>query len=269
MTHRRSRLLRRGAGGRITASVYVALVLIFLFAPLVVVVLVSFSSTSNMNLSLSGFSIRWYQQIATDPLVVAAFGRTALAAIVTALISGVLGLTGALGAVRLTRRWRTAVFTVPLVPLAFPALLFGIGLATFYHAIGLGFSIWATIAGHVILALPFVFLVLGAALERFRFSLLEAARDLGAGSFTIFRTVTLPLLRPAILGAMFLSMAISVDEFVIAFFTAGSQQTLPLVLYGRINLGVNPGLNAIGSILLAVTMGLAFLAARTSVLEIP
>jgi spermidine/putrescine transport system permease protein len=269
MTRRRFRLPRRGAGGRITASVYVALVLIFLFAPLVVVVLVSFSSTSNMNLSLSGFSIRWYQQIGTDPLVVAAFGRTALAAIATALISGVLGLLGALGAVRLTRRWRTAVFTVPLVPLAFPALLFGIGLATFYHAIGLGFSIWATIAGHVILALPFVFLVLGAALERFRFSLLEAARDLGAGSFTIFRTVTLPLLRPAILGAMFLSMAISVDEFVIAFFTAGSQQTLPLVLYGRINLGVNPGLNAIGSILLAVTMGLAFLAARTSVLEIP
>jgi spermidine/putrescine transport system permease protein len=180
-----------------------------------------------------------------------------------------LGLTGALGAVRLSRRWRTAVFTIPLVPLAFPALLFAVGLATFYHAIGIGFSIWATIAGHVILALPFVFLVLGAALERFRFSLLDAARDLGAGSFTIFRTITLPLLRPAILGAMFLSMAISVDEFVIAFFTAGSQQTLPLVLYGRINLGVNPGLNAIGSVLLIVTMTLAFMAARVSVLEVP
>ena len=115
------------------------------------------------------------------------------------------------------------------------------------------------IAGHVILALPFVFLIMGAALERFRFSLLEAARDLGAGTWTIFRTVTLPLLRPAVLGAMFLAMAISVDEFVIVFFTAGSQQTLPLVLYGRINLGVNPGLNAIGSVLLVVTMSLAFL----------
>ena len=127
----------------------------------------------------------------------------------------------------------------------------------------------SVIAGHVILALPFVFLIMGAALERFRFSLLEAARDLGAGTWTIFRTVTLPLLRPAVLGAMFLAMAISVDEFVIAFFTAGSQQTLPLVLYGRINLGVNPGLNAIGSVLLVVTMSLAFLAARTSVLELP
>jgi spermidine/putrescine transport system permease protein len=260
---------RRGTLGRVSARTYATLVIFFLFAPLLIVVAVSFSSTPNMNLH-AGFSLRWYQQIATDPLVVAAFGRTALAAVCTAVISATLGLSGALGAVRLTRgRWRTAVFTIPLIPLAFPALLFGIGLATFYHAMGIGFSIWAVIAGHVILALPFVFLIMGAALERFRFSLLEAARDMGAGTFTIFRTITLPLLRPAVLGAMFLSMAISVDEFVIAFFTAGSQQTLPLVLYGRINLGVNPGLNAIGSVLLVVTMALAFLAARTSVLELP
>jgi spermidine/putrescine transport system permease protein len=260
---------RRGTTGRVSARIYVGLVLLFLFAPLLIVVVVSFNSTPNMNLH-AGFSLRWYRQIAGDPLVVAAFGRTALAAVCTALISAALGLSGALGAVRLTKgRWRTAVFTIPLVPLAFPALLFGVGLATFYHSMGIGFSIWAVIAGHVILALPFVFLVMGAALERFRFGLLEAARDLGAGTFTIFRTVTLPLLRPALLGAMFLSMAISVDEFVIAFFTAGSQQTLPLVLYGRINLGVNPGLNAIGSVLLVCTMALAFLAARTSVLELP
>jgi spermidine/putrescine transport system permease protein len=260
---------RRGVLARITARTYVALVLFFLFAPLLIVVVVSFNSTPNMNLQ-AGFSLRWYREIAGDPLVVAAFGRTALAAVCTAVISAVLGMSGALGAMRLAKgRWRTAVFTIPLVPLAFPALLFGVGLATFYHSIGVGFSIWAVIAGHVILALPFVFLIMGAALERFRFSLLEAARDLGAGTWTIFRTVTLPLLRPAVLGAMFLAMAISVDEFVIAFFTAGSQQTLPLVLYGRINLGVNPGLNAIGSVLLVVTMSLAFLAARTSVLELP
>lgn len=260
---------RRGVLARITARTYVALVLIFLFAPLLIVVLVSFNSTPSMNLQAE-FSLRWYRQIAGDPLVVAAFGRTALAAVSTAVISAVLGMSGALGAMRLAKgRWRTTVFTIPLVPLAFPALLFGVGLATFYHSIGVGFSIWAVIAGHVILALPFVFLIMGAALERFRFSLLEAARDLGAGTWTIFRTVTLPLLRPAVLGAMFLAMAISVDEFVIAFFTAGSQQTLPLVLYGRINLGVNPGLNAIGSVLLVVTMSLAFLAARTSVLELP
>jgi spermidine/putrescine transport system permease protein len=132
----------------------------------------------------------------------------------------------------------------------------------------LHYSLAGTITGHVILAFPFAFLVLGAALERFHFTLLEAAKDLGAGAWTTFRTISLPLLLPALLGAMLLAMAISVDEFVIAFFTAGSQQTLPLLLYGRINLGVFPSLNAIGTVLLVISMALASLAARTTSLEV-
>jgi spermidine/putrescine transport system permease protein len=249
------------------AIIYVALVLVFLFAPLLVVVFISFNSSPAVQLPLAGVSLRWYRQIAGDPLVIAAFGRTAIAAAVTAVVSGFLGLTAALAAVRLSKRLRTVIFMVPMFPLAFPALLYAIGLATLYHEVGIGFSLWATIGGHVVLAFPFAFLVLGAALERFHFTLLEAAHDLGAGSLTTFRTVTLPLLLPALLGAMFLAMAISVDEFVIAFFTAGSQQTLPLLLYGRINLGVTPSLNAIGTVLLAVSMTLAFLAARLTTFE--
>jgi spermidine/putrescine transport system permease protein len=132
---RQHRPRRRGVLLRLTARTYVALVIFFLFAPLLIVVVVSFNSTPNMNLH-AGFSLRWYRQVAGDPLVVAAFGRTALAAVCTAVISAVLGLSGALGAARLTKgRWRTAVFTIPLIPLAFPALLFGVGLATFYHSI--------------------------------------------------------------------------------------------------------------------------------------
>jgi spermidine/putrescine transport system permease protein len=259
---------RRGGRFHPWAVLYVSLVVFFLFAPFIVVVLISFNSSAAVQLPLAGLSLRWYRQVAADPFVLAAFARTALAAAVTAVVSGVLGLTAALGAIRLPQRWRTAVFTVPLIPLAFPALLYAIGLATFYHQIGAGFSIWATITGHVVLAFPFAFLVLGAALERFHFSLLEAAHDLGASRWMSFRTISLPLLLPALLGAMFLAMAISVDEFVIAFFTAGTQQTLPLLLYGRINLGVFPSLNAIGTVLLLISMTLAFLAARTTSLEV-
>lgn len=260
-------LRRRGDRLHPWARIYVCLVALFLFVPFVVVVLISFNSSAAVQLPLAGVSLRWYRQVAGDPLVQAAFERTALAAVVTAIVSGILGLTAALGAVRLPQRWRTVVFTVPLIPLAFPALLYAIGLATFYHQIGVGFSIWATITGHVVLAFPFAFLVLGAALERFHFTLLEAAHDLGASRWTSFRTISLPLLLPALLGAMLLAMAISVDEFVIAFFTAGTQQTLPLLLYGRINLGVFPSLNAIGTVLLLISMTLAFLAARTTTLE--
>lgn len=259
---------RRGGRPRLAwGRLYAATVLVFLFAPLLVVVIVSFNSSPAVQLPLSGVSLRWYRQIVGDPLVQAAFERTAVVAVITAVVSGALGLTAALGAVRLPGRWKTVVFTVPLVPLAFPALLYAIGLATFYHQVGIGLSLWATIGGHVILAFPFAFLVLGAALEHFQFTLLEAAQDLGATAWTAFRAVTLPLLLPSLLGAMFLAMAVSVDEFVIAFFTAGSQQTLPLLLYGRLNLGVTPNLNAIGTVLLVISMSLAFLAARTTTRE--
>jgi spermidine/putrescine transport system permease protein len=131
--------------------------------------------------------------------------------------------------------------------------------------VGVGFSLWATLAAHIVLTLPFSFLIIGAALERFRFSLLEAARDLGASGPRAFVTITLPSILPAVLGAMLLAMAISIDEFVIAFFTAGpGNQTLPMLLYGRLNLGVTPSLNAVGTLLLLMTTGLALLSARAT-----
>lgn len=250
------------------AVAYVVAVLAFLFSPLVVMVLFSFHSSPRLSFPIAGFSARWYREILGDPLVIQAAGRTALAAVVTAATSGILGLTAALGLVRIRQRLRGIILTVALVPLTFPVLLFAIGLATFYHQLGVGFSIWATIAGHVVVALPFVFLVIGAALEQFRFSLLEAAYDLGASRARAFLTVTLPIILPAVIGSMLLAMAISVDEFVIAFFTAGQAKTLPMLMYGRLNLGVKPNLNAIGTTLLVVTTGLAFLSARKTTLKV-
>ena len=119
------------------------------------------------------------------------------------------------------------------------------------------------IAGHILLALPFVLLTMTAALDRFRFSLLEAARDLGASRIRAFWTITFPLVLPAVLGAILLAAAVSIDEFIIAFFNTGSDGTLPLVIYARIRRVIDPGLNALATILLVATTLLAVLAART------
>ena len=104
--------------------------------------------------------------------------------------------------------------------------------------------------------------MVGASLERFRFTLIEAAQDLGASRWHAFRTVTLPLILPAVLGAMLLAAAISIDDFVIAFFTAGQDKTLPLIMYGRVLKGIDPTLNAIGTVMLVLTTSLASMAAR-------
>lgn len=249
------------------AKAFVVVVLLFLFSPLLVVVLFSFHDSTRMSLPFEGFSLRWYEDIFADVLVTRAFERTARAAVLTGLITGVLGLSAALAMVHFRVRVRATVLFLATLPMAFPVLLYSIGLAILYHEVDVGFSLNATIAGHVIVALPFVFLVIGAALERFRYSLLDAATDLGASRARAFFTITLPLILPAVLGATLLAMALSADEFVVAFFTAGQDKTLPLVMYGRLNSGADPSLNAIATVLMTVTTALAFISARRTTKE--
>ncbi len=246
----------------ITSAGFVAVVLVYLFAPLIVMVAFSFNSSPRLSFPFAGLSIRWYEEIFTDTLVLRAFRRSLQAAVVTAGITGVLGLLAALGILKIAKRARGFILAISAAPLAVPGLLFSIGLAIMYRQIGIGRSIWAANMGHALIALPFVFLVVGASLERFRFTLLEAAQDLGASRWHAFRTITLPLILPAVMGAMLLAAAISIDDFVIAFFTAGQDKTLPLIMYGRVLKGIDPTLNAIGTVMLLLTTSLAFMAAR-------
>ena len=250
------------------SAAFIVVLFLFLFAPLMVMVAFSFNSSPRLSFPFAGLSFRWYQEIFTDTLVLRAFRRSIQAAVVTAGLTGVLGLLAALGILKIKARWRSVILTTALGPLAIPGLLYAIGLAVFYRQLGIGRSIWSANLGHAMVALPFVFLIIGAALERFRFALLEAAQDLGASRWYAFRTVTLPLILPAVVGAMLLAAAISVDEFVIAFFTAGQDKTLPLIMYGRVLKGIDPTLNAIGTVMLVLTTSLAFMAAsRTTIGE--
>ena len=254
-----------GRPARIAFGVYVAAVMVLLFAPLAVMALFSLHSAARLSFPFDGLSLRWYDEMLRDAQFGESLERSLLVGAGTALGSGIIGLQAALALVKLGGRARSVISAIALLPLGFPALLYAIGLAIFFREIGVGFSLWGTLAAHIVVTLPFAFLVIGAALERFRFSMLEAARDLGASGPRAFWTITLPNILPALLGAMLLSMAISIDEFVIAFFTAGpGNQTLPLLLYGRLNLGVTPSLNAVGCVLLLMTTGLALLSAHAT-----
>jgi spermidine/putrescine transport system permease protein len=257
--------VRRRRRRHLAPAIFVTLVLLFLFAPLVVIVVFSFNSTSSLSFPIAGFSLRWYSKAFDDPEVVAAIGRSAIAALATGLAAGVLGILAALGLQGLPPRARGTVQSIVLVPIATPALLLAIGLAIYYNRLGIKpLRLPMAISGHILLALPFVLLTMSAALEHFRFSLLEAARDLGASRWRAFWTITLPLILPAVIGAILLAAAVSIDEFIIAFFTAGNDNTLPLVVYSRIRRVIDPSLNALATFMLVATTLLALLAARTT-----
>src|SRR5262249_25426033 len=140
------------------------------------------------------------------------------------------------------------------LPLALPSLIIGIALASAFNLIGVKLSVWTALAGHTILVLPLAFAITLARLARFDWSVEEASRDLGAGSLYTFAHVVLPAIRPALIGALAISMAFSLDEFVVTFFTIGIDNTLPIVLWSRMRTSIDPSINAIGTVILTGTM---------------
>jgi ABC-type spermidine/putrescine transport system permease subunit II len=244
-------------------------VLAFLFLPLVVVVAFSFNDIPRLSLPITGLSLRWYEQAYTDPEVRQALQRSLVAAGLTALIAAPLGILAALGLRALSERWRTTTMGFLLLPIAVPGLLFAVGLAIYWRGVlGLPYSLSVAVLGHILLALPFVILTMNAAVSHFRFSLLEAATDLGASPWRTFRDILFPLIRPAVEGAALLSAAISLDEFIVTVFVGGRETTLPVLLWGRVQRSVDPSLNALATTLLVATTFLALLAARRTAVRL-
>ena len=151
-----------------------------------------------------------------------------------------------------------------LLPAITPVLVVAVALAVFFDAIGVRMSLSTALVGHCLIALPFVVLTMRARLDAFDFSVLDAARDLGASPLRAFRDVTLPLIRPAILGAALISVALSLDEFVITSFTIGGDQTLPTLIWAKMRRGVDPSVNALATLILCGTLLAGMLSYRLS-----
>jgi spermidine/putrescine transport system permease protein len=259
-----TRTRRRRALRRFGAGTFVALVLFFLFAPMVMVVVFSFNASPSLSFPVTGLTTRWYDTALRDELFVSALKNSVLLACVTAVTAGVLGTAAAFGVRRFGTRTQDAIGYAALLPAVVPALVVAISLAVFLDAAGVILSLRTALIGHILIALPFVFLTLRARLEAFDFTVLEAARDLGASPTRAFRDITLPLVRPAILGAALISVALSLDEFVITSFTIGGDQTLPVLIWAKMRRGVDPSVNALATLILSGTFIAGMLSYRLS-----
>lgn len=245
------RRLAPGLPGRVLAIVYVALVLVWLFAPVVVIVLFSFTTSPRLSLPIEGLTLEWYQKAFDEPLFAKALKNSVILAVSTAVVAGVLGTSFSLGVVKLRRRLGETALTVSLLPAVVPVLVLGVALAVFFRTLDQSPGIFNAAIGHILIALPFVILTINARLATFDFSVLEAARDLGASPFRAFRDITFPLIRPSVLGAGLLAMALSLDEFVVTFFNVGTRQTLPVLIWGLLRRGIDPSINALATVVLA------------------
>jgi spermidine/putrescine transport system permease protein len=230
---------------------YTLLVFLFLFAPIAIVVLFSFNKTASLTFPFHGFSLRWYRSVFDSPLYRDAILASLRVAAITVVVVVVVGTLAGIGVTRYTFRGRGLVRVFLLFPAALPGLFVGIALLSFFVQTKVSLSLWTVTAGHLVYVLPYFFLVVTSRLQRFDYLLEEAARDLGAGPWTTFRRVTLPLIAPSLIAGALVVFSLSWDEVFITFFTIGAQNTLPLVIYSTVKQSVDPSVNAISTLLLA------------------
>lgn len=243
--------------------IYSWLLLLFLFAPIITLVVFSFDSTGSGTLPLEGLSTRWYDEVLNDPVTRTAFGNSLIVAAATTAISVTLGTLAALGFFRRRTRLNTPITVLVVLPVALPPLVLGVAILSLFKAMGISLSLGTVTIAHVLLTAPLVLLIMNARLSNFDASVEDAARDLGATPFQTFRRITFPLIRPSVIGATLLVLAISLDEFIVTLFTIGPDNTLPVVIWGQMRRGVSPTVNAISTILLMITILALLLTALT------
>jgi spermidine/putrescine transport system permease protein len=233
---------------------------LFLYAPILVLVVMSFNA-GDSPYSWDGFSTSWYGELAGDETIRQGLVNTLLVATGSTALSTVLGTLLAVGLARHTRsRLLAAVSTLPAI---MPDLVLAIGLLAFYSAIQATLGLHSVLAAHTVLGMAFVATVVRTRLSHADSSLEEASRDLGATPAATFLRITLPTLAPGILAGALLAFTLSVDEFVIAFFTAGPKEpTLPIVIYSMVRFGVTPEINALATVLLGVSFAVVIAAQR-------
>ncbi|HEV7386499.1 MAG TPA: ABC transporter permease [Phenylobacterium sp.] len=233
--------------------VSVALGLAFLYGPIALLVLYSFNA-SRLVTVWGGFSTRWYAALAHDGQMLDAVWVTLRVGLISASLATVLGVLAAFALVRSGRFRGRALFSGMIyAPLVMPEVVLGLSLLLLFVALGLPRGFWTVTVSHATVTLCYATVVIQARLASFDRRLEEAAQDLGCTPLGAFLAVTLPGIAPAVAAAWMLAFTLSLDDLVIASFTSGpGATTLPMRLYSQVRLGVNPEINAVSTLLIAV-----------------
>jgi spermidine/putrescine transport system permease protein len=202
---------------------------------------------------LKGFTLNWYKILFQNKFLLTALKNSLLVGLPTAVIATILGTMAAFGLVRHRFRGRDAVITFALLPFITPRLILAVGLLCFFSLIGIKGSLWLVIIGHVMLTIPIAVLFTMARLIRFPNHVEDAAANLGATPRRVFQYITLPLLMPSITASLFFSFCTSFDEVLIAFFSTGRDNTLPIYIWATLENRLSAEMVALATLLSLLT----------------
>ncbi len=240
--------------GLVSAAVFA-----FLYIPLLFVVAYSFNSNRVVTV-WKGFSLEWYADVLTNNDIQRALMNSLKVASVATVLSVILALGLAIGLLRMARSGSTFAWALIGAPLIIPEIVFAIGTLAFFVQIQMPLGIGAITLAHTAFCIPFALLPIRARLRSVDLSVYEAAADLGANEWRIFRRITLPLLAPGIVAGALLAFIISLDDFIVSYFLAGpGGTTLPVYIFGMIRNAITPGVNALSSLLLLASILIVFI----------
>ena len=232
---------------------YLSLFFVVLYFPVISVILYSFNASSS-TAQWTGFTLDWYRQLFADRVIGAAFRVSVQVAIITSLVSAVLGTATAVIAMWVSRRMKRTIQRFMLLPLLVPEVALGISLLFFFNTLGLPFGRLTLVLSHSLFCVPYVYIMVQLRLQEIDKSILESARDLGATRWQMVKTIILPLVAPSILTASLLALALSLDDVVISTYMSGPKTTtLPVHIFSMMRVGVTPKVNALCTLILVGT----------------
>ncbi len=248
---------------KLSSKVYTALIFVFLFAPIIILLLFSFNESKSLSV-FSGFSLKWYEELAGDRSTLEAVKNTVVLAFLAMIISTVMGTAAAFGIQKIKREWTKMLLnSVTNIPMINPDIITGISMMLVFVFVGRMFgaatslNFWTILIAHITFCLPYVIFQVLPKLQQMDGSLVEAAQDLGCTPFKAFFKVTLPEILPGIITGAIMAFTLSLDDFVISYFTSGNDfQTLPIRIYGMTKKTVTPKMYALATIIFFVTLTL-------------
>jgi spermidine/putrescine transport system permease protein len=229
--------------------VYSFLVYGFIYAPIIILIIFSFN-TQKLNIRWTGFTLHWYQVLFSDKQIFLATRNTLIIALVSTLVATIIGTLAALAMHRYRFPLYSTSETMMYIPIVIPEVVMGISLLVFFQKImNMPLGLTTITLSHIAFNIPFVALVVRARLHGYDKAIDEAAMDLGANELTTFIRITLPTIMPGVLAGAMLALTLSLDDYVITYFTAGpGSTTLPLRVFSMVKTAVTPEINALSAL---------------------
>ena len=245
--------------GRLLRGGFMSIIYAYLYIPIIILIVNSFNS-SRFGINWKGFTTDWYTILLNNDSLLQAAGHSLTMAVTSATFATLIGSLAAVALYRYRFRGKKFVGGMLFVVMRSPDIVMAISLLVLFMLLGISLGFWSLLVSHITFCLPFVVVTVYSRLSGFDVKMLEAAKDLGAGEFTILRKIIMPLAMPAVASGWLLSFTLSMDDVVVSSFVTGpSYEILPLKIYSMVKVGVSPEVNALATILLGLSLVLVLI----------